>query len=95
VNGILQEEKEFKMTNPHTGNGSLERAIAKIGSALGVVATNTEEAVASHKTEVAFRCETERYSRAVLDLQSEFALRQDQLRRYHLRRMAEISDLGE
>ena len=43
---------------------------------LAVTVTNTDEAEAAHRTEASLRTEHERYARAILALNQEFALRQ-------------------
>jgi hypothetical protein len=62
-------------------DGQLDRAVAKINSVLGVEPTATADAASYHQTENAYRAETERYARAILDLNTEFVRRQDALRR--------------
>ena len=81
------------MGNQTNGAAAIERHVAKITSSLGVTVTNTDEAEAAHRTEAALHIEHERYARAILDLNQEFALRQDQLRAFHLQRVSEIVEL--
>jgi hypothetical protein len=61
------------------GTPALERAVAKVTSTLGMEITATSEAASDHQIENAYRTETERYARAILDLNTEFVRRQDQL----------------
>jgi len=75
-------------------SAAIERHVAKITSSLGVTVTNTDEAEAAHRSEAALHIEHARYARAILDLNQEFALRQDQLRAFHLQRVSEIVELG-
>jgi hypothetical protein len=77
------------------GTPALERAVAKVVSTLGMEVTATDEAATDYQTENAYRAENERYTRAILDLNSEFVRRQDALRAFHLRRMGEIAEHGE
>jgi hypothetical protein len=51
--------------------------------------------VIAHKTEAVLRIENERYARAILDLNQEYALRQDQLCAFHLRRVTNIVEVSE
>lgn len=74
---------------------SSEIAIAKhagkLRGALGIDPQNTAEALSAAEVDAALGIERDRYSLAVLDLNSEFARRRDLLRREHLQRVAEIA----
>ena len=59
--------------------------------ARGFAVTATEAAFAGQETEAALQAEQFRYERKILDLNSEFALRRDALRREHLEAVAAIS----
>jgi hypothetical protein len=82
-------------SNGSTSVQGLERAVSKVVAALGIDALSSATTDAERKVAAALDCEQERYRLALLDLETEFTLRQQQERQFHLRRMAEIIELGE
>jgi hypothetical protein len=72
---------------PTNGLNKDDRALVQRGFAI----TATESALEGLNTEQALQAEQFRYERVILDLQSEFALRRDVLRREHLDAVAAIA----
>jgi hypothetical protein len=54
----------------------LERAVTGLERMIEAKRAMLDEAEAAHRTEASLRTEHERYARAILDLNQEFALRQ-------------------